>query len=101
MKWKEGPYKEYRRYKQEQKMISIETSKNGTFSLPNSEKDTTRLLPFGSMYGESEKEHKISRSKVQTVDVDIKSVGFGYIFIREYERTVGDNPSVSTGCPIG
>lgn len=30
----------------------------------------------------------------------VKSVGFGTVNIREYERTVGDNPAVSSGSPI-
>lgn len=32
---------------------------------------------------------------------DTKGVSFGSVSVREYERTIGDNPSCSTGVPIG
>ena len=38
---------------------------------------------------------------VSRVPVETKAVRFGNILIREHERAVGDNPSCSTGPPIG
>lgn len=38
---------------------------------------------------------------VSRVPVEAKAVRFGNILIREHERAVGDNPSCSTGPPIG
>lgn len=34
-------------------------------------------------------------------DDEARSIQFGNVFIRDYERIAGDNPSVTRGVPIG
>jgi hypothetical protein len=76
------------------------TSKEGTYSTKDRGNDEESDIESVSTVLEDE----VTASKIPCRQVHPEkrhTVGFGTVTIREYARSVGDNPSVSSGTPIG
>ena len=77
---------------------AIGSSFHGTSTGPISK--TIVHLPKGCLKGQINKQSEDLLNKKSIESKHQKFVTFQFVFIREYERTIGDNPSCSRGAPI-
>lgn len=87
-----GAYGENKRKALEKSLKSCPSLHGANSSMKGIMKISSSKASLDAKYGSSE--------NGENGNVDSKSIKFQHIEIREYERTLGDNPSCSSGPPI-